>query len=158
MRTTVLEDDELVTGIVIPSPSRRSRQRYLKFRLRNAIDFPIVSVACLLVMDGDRVERVSIALGAVAPVPRRATEVEAFLQGRRLDGATVEEACAIAVKAALTLAGNGFKVPVVRALLRQALLDGLPQGEGRASSLQAGLELARPETRTPDGGAGPPSS
>jgi NADPH-dependent glutamate synthase beta subunit-like oxidoreductase len=158
MRSTVLEDDELVTGIVIPSPSRRSRQRYLKFRLRNAIDFPIVSVACLLVMDSDRVERVSIALGAVAPVPRRATEVESFLQGRRLDGATVEEACAIAVKAALTLAGNGFKVPVVRALLREALLDGLPQGEGRASSPQAGLELARPETPTPDGGAGPPGS
>ncbi len=131
-RTTVLEDDELVTGIVIPRPARRTRQCYLKFRLRNAIDFPIVSVACLLAMDGDRVEAASIALGAVAPVPVRAREVEAFLRGRRLDEATVQEACAIAVKAALPLDGNRFKVPVLQALLAQALLGDGAHGDSRA--------------------------
>jgi hypothetical protein len=32
----------------------------------------------------------------------------------------------------MTLAGNGFKVPVVRALLREALLGDLLQAAGRA--------------------------
>jgi thioredoxin reductase len=131
MRTTVLKDDKLVTGVSIPMPDRRSRQRHLKFRLRNAIDFPIVSVACLLVVDGDRVDQASIAVGAVAPVPMRATAVESFLRGRRLDAAAVEEACAVAVKDALPLGGNGYKVPVLQALLAQALLGDEHPGDSQ---------------------------
>ncbi len=120
MRTTVLEDDELVTGMVIPRPSRRGRQRYLKLRLRNAIDFPIGGVAGLP-GHGWRVSSGYRSRSARSLGPRRAKEVELLFEGRRLDGATVEEACAIAVKAAITLARHRLKVPVVRALLRQAL-------------------------------------
>jgi NADPH-dependent glutamate synthase beta subunit-like oxidoreductase len=157
MRTTVLEGDELVTGIDIPRPHSQSRQRYLKFRLRNAIDFPIVSVACVLTLDGETVEKASIAIGAVAPIPTRATEVESFLEGRRLDEATVAEACSIGVNAALALGGNGFKVHIVRALLRHALLDGPAEGAGQASRVKNEPKLADPGVGAPGGGTSRPT-
>jgi hypothetical protein len=43
-KSTVLAADELIEEIAIPAPPPGSRQRYLKFRIRNAIDFPIVGV------------------------------------------------------------------------------------------------------------------
>ena len=44
-KTTVLGPDELIEEIEIPAPPPGSRQRYVKFRIRNAIDFPIVGIA-----------------------------------------------------------------------------------------------------------------
>lgn len=46
--TTVLEPDEVVTEVLLPARPPGAVQRYLKFRLRNAIDFPIAGVACVL--------------------------------------------------------------------------------------------------------------
>ncbi|MCX5795344.1 MAG: FAD-dependent oxidoreductase [Elusimicrobia bacterium] len=122
MQSTALEPGELVTEVFIPALDPGSRQGFLKFRLRNAIDFPIVSVASVLAMKGGRLRSASIALGAVAPVPLRAKEVEAFLKGRIPDEATAARAGDIAVAACRPLAKNGFKVQLVRALLRKAIL------------------------------------
>ncbi len=125
---TVLDADEVVTEIAIPSPKAGNRQRFLKFRIRNSIDFPIVSVASVFTMENGRVKTASVALGAVAPLPLRAKEVEAYLKGRTLDETTAAEAGAIAVQGAQPLAGNKFKVQIVRALLRKAILDGSESG------------------------------
>ena len=53
-KSTILAPDELIEEIVIPAPPPGSRQHYLKFRTRNAIDFPIVSVAFCADMQGGR--------------------------------------------------------------------------------------------------------
>ncbi|MBT6504513.1 MAG: FAD-dependent oxidoreductase, partial [Deltaproteobacteria bacterium] len=42
MKCTILDHDELVEEIEIPAPETTNRQGYQKFRIRNAIDFPIV--------------------------------------------------------------------------------------------------------------------
>ncbi|HOX44163.1 MAG TPA: FAD-dependent oxidoreductase [Myxococcota bacterium] len=122
LRTTALAPDELVTEVSVPAQAPGSVQGYLKFRIRNAIDFPIVGLASVLSLEGARVRRARLALGAVAPVPRRLSEVEEFLEGKLLDEATAEAAAALAVRDAAPLAGNGFKVQIVRALLKKALL------------------------------------
>ncbi len=122
MKGTVLDADEIVTEIAIPAPKAGNRQRFLKFRIRNSIDFPIVSLASLFTMEDGKVKAASIALGAVAPFPLRPREVEAYLKGRTLDEATSAEAGAIAVKGVRPLAKNKFKVQIVRALLRKAIL------------------------------------
>ena len=67
---------ELITEVRLPEPSPGARSWYEKFRLRKAIDFPIVSVAVALDVDGGRVAAARVVLGAVAPVPWRATAVE----------------------------------------------------------------------------------
>jgi CO/xanthine dehydrogenase FAD-binding subunit len=121
MRATVLDDDELITEIAIPTPRAGSHQRYLKFRIRNSIDFPIVSVASVLRMKNGKVKEASIALGGVAPLPLRAKEAEACLRGRTLDEAKAAEAAAIAVKGVQALAKNKFKAQIVRALLQKTI-------------------------------------
>jgi NADPH-dependent glutamate synthase beta subunit-like oxidoreductase len=119
--TTVLAPGEIVTAVEIPPPPP-GVQRYLKFRVRNSIDFPILGVALNLGLEAGRVKSARVVLGAVAPVPRRAREVEELLVGRVLDEPTAEAAADLAVRAAQPLGHNAFKVALLRTLLRRALL------------------------------------
>ncbi|OGR61498.1 MAG: hypothetical protein A2X36_06985 [Elusimicrobia bacterium GWA2_69_24] len=128
-RTTRLEPGELVTEVFVPAPKPGSRQGFLKFRIRNAIDFPIVSVASVFAMKGGRLRDAAIALGAVAPSPVRVKAVEAFLKGRIPDEATAARAGDIAVQGCMPLGKNGFKVQLVRALLRKAVLSAGSEAE-----------------------------
>ncbi len=105
-------------------------QSYLKFRIRNAIDFPIVGLATVFTIARGKVTDARVALGAVAPVPLRVHEVETFLVGKPLDEETAEAAAAIAVRRVQPLAGNRFKIQIVKALLRKAILDA---ARGRAA-------------------------
>jgi NADPH-dependent glutamate synthase beta subunit-like oxidoreductase len=121
-KTTILGPDELIEEIEIPAPPPGGRQAYLKFRVRNAIDFPIVSLAFSAGMRNGRFHEARVVLGAVAPVPLRAHEVEDFLEGGEPGEALAQEAGALAVADAQPLARNRLKVEVVRALIRKAVL------------------------------------
>ena len=90
MTTTVLAVDELVTDIFIPSPRAGTRFSFQKFRVRNSIDFPIVSVASALTFDGAKIKEARIVFGAVAPIPLRAANVEEALVGRTANEETAE--------------------------------------------------------------------
>jgi len=122
MKCTVLDPDELVEEIQIPAPSKTNRQGYQKFRIRNAIDFPIVSLAYSFNLDGKKIKDANIVLGAVAPIPLRVQAVEAFLEGKGTSDKTAVAAGDIAVKAVKPLAKNAFKVQIVKALLRKMLV------------------------------------
>jgi CO/xanthine dehydrogenase FAD-binding subunit len=80
-------------------------------------------MATALTLKGDKVTDARIVLGAVAPVPLRAREVEAFLVGKPLTEETAQVAGELAVKGVQVLAKNRFKVQIVKALVRKALLD-----------------------------------
>ena len=73
----------------------------------NSIDLPIVSVASALIFDGAVIKDAGTVLGAVAPIPLRAVNVEEFLIGRKANEETAELAGAIACKQAFPLARNG---------------------------------------------------
>jgi NADPH-dependent glutamate synthase beta subunit-like oxidoreductase/CO/xanthine dehydrogenase FAD-binding subunit len=122
MKTTALDADELVKEVEIPAPPKESKQGYLKHRIRNAIDFPIVSVASVLSSEGDKLMNVRIVLGAVAPIPLRAREVEAFLEGKSANEEIAARAGELAVKAIQPLAKNAYKAQVVRGLIKKAIL------------------------------------
>ena len=68
-KTTVLEPDELIEAIEIPAQPPGSHQAYYKFRIRNAIDFPIVGLAFCAEMRDGKFHDARVVLGAVAPVP-----------------------------------------------------------------------------------------
>ncbi len=77
---TVLGSDEIITEIRIPKPAEGVRQSYLKFTLREPVDFAIVSVASMISMKDGLCDDVRIVLGAVAPTPVRAFAAEADTQ------------------------------------------------------------------------------
>ena len=122
-KSTVLAADELIEEIAIPAPPAGTRQRYLKFRIRNAIDFPIVGVAFRATMEDGRFHDARVVLGAVAPVPLRAPAVEALLEGQAPSAALADEAAALAVADAQPLARNQAKVEIVKALVTKAVLS-----------------------------------
>jgi NADPH-dependent glutamate synthase beta subunit-like oxidoreductase len=120
LRTT-LEADEMVTGIEVPKPPPGTRQTFVKFRLRESVDFPIVSAAALITVDGKLCKDAQIALGAVAPVPFRATNVEKAIKGKPLDARTAEAAAEAAVKGAIPLGANAYKVEITKTVVKRAI-------------------------------------
>jgi NADPH-dependent glutamate synthase beta subunit-like oxidoreductase len=122
MKCTVLDDDELIKEIEIPVSSKTDRQGYQKFRIRNSIDFPIVSLAYSFNLDGQTMKDVNIILGAVAPIPLRARAVEEYLEGKSISDELLIAAGDIAVRAVKPLSKNKFKVQVVRALFRKMFI------------------------------------
>ncbi|MHB8060898.1 MAG: FAD binding domain-containing protein, partial [Gaiellaceae bacterium] len=123
--STVLAPGELVRHVRLPIRGGEWRSRFIKFRLRQSIDFPILSVATALrVVDGE-IRDARIVLGAAAPVPVRARAAEAHLVGHRVDEADLDRVVRAAVEQALDgcrpLASNEYKLSVVRALVPRAL-------------------------------------
>jgi CO/xanthine dehydrogenase FAD-binding subunit len=123
-RSTILRPGELVTEIQIPAPRPGSKQVYLKFRTRKAIDFPIVGVAAVINVQAEKVTDARVVLGAVAPVPLRAREAEDFLRGKVLGEDVADKAAALALKGALPLGRNGYKAQIAKALVKRAILAG----------------------------------
>lgn len=124
LSSTILEHGELVTGVFIPD-QKGLKTSYMKFRIRNAIDFPIASVAVALRMEGEAVRAARIVLGAAAPVPLRARRAERVLEGKTPGEIEAAEAAEAALKGALPLGGNAYKINVLRALVKRAILKAL---------------------------------
>lgn len=121
-RDTIIRDGEILTHISVPPVQKDSRCAYHKQTERESYDWPICDVAVLLQMKGDAVATAKIVLGWVAPTPRRAVEAEELLVGRELDEHSAAEAAAIAVRTATPLAKNGYKVDVLRAVVKRTIL------------------------------------
>jgi len=122
LKSTVLEPDELVTEIQLPAIKPNTKSTYLKFRHRQAIDFPLASVAASVTTENGKVAAVRIALGAAAPVPIRIKEAEDFLKGKAISVEVAAEAAKLAVCGALPLGKNRYKVQVTKELVKKAIL------------------------------------
>lgn len=119
-----LKPDEMVTGIVLPTPAEGTRSFYYKLAVRKAMDLAMVGIAVSLVRKNGGCENVRIALGAVAPTVIRATEAEARVAGG--GGAErIEEAARLAESAARPIddqrASADYRRAMVRTLTRRAL-------------------------------------
>lgn len=73
---TVLEKDEILTDILLPSPDSDSYATYQKISPRRAMDLAVVGVAVGIWFSDGKIEDVRIALGAVGPTPLRAIKAE----------------------------------------------------------------------------------
>jgi len=119
---TVLRSDEMVTEIRIPMPGETSVQVFSKNRLRNAIDFAVVSVAVMLDLADGICCDARIILGAVAPTPYRALAAEAVIKGNPLNESIVAKTAEAALEGAKPLSQNAYKIEIAKTLVKQALL------------------------------------
>lgn len=118
----MLDTDELVTAVRFRVPEGYTTA-YDKFRVREAVDFAIVSLAYAYRMKDGVIEDARIVLGGVAPVPMERKKVEAFLAGRKPDEALAEAAAELAVEGTAAMANNSYKIQEVRALIKKMILD-----------------------------------
>ena len=119
---TILEPDEIVTEIRVPTPAPNTRSTYLKFKERDSHDFAIVGAAVVMRLKGKVCEDVRIVLSGVAPIPWRSPEAEAVLKGKAITPELAEQAGKAAVAKAQPLAQNAYKVPLTQAIVKQAIL------------------------------------
>ena len=120
--STILESAELVREIRVPRCAEGTRSAYLKFRVREAIDFPVAAAAVRIVLDGGAVQDARVVLGAAAPYPVRAHAAEDYLRGKTLSHETAERAAGLALQGSIALAQNDYKLQILKAMVRRALL------------------------------------
>ena len=121
-KTTVLNDDELVTEIEIPRPGQATRYSFSKFALRKSIDFPIVNCAAAIEFRGRVVTKARICLNAVYNTPYRTARAEKFLIGKRVDEAIADSAADSISTEAFPLINNRYKIQIARTLVKRAIL------------------------------------
>jgi 4-hydroxybenzoyl-CoA reductase subunit beta len=100
--------DEVLTNVLLPSASGW-RSVYWKLRRRGSFDFPVLSVAAAVKLDGKGiVELARIVLGAVASRPLLAPDAAAVLTGKTLDDATIAAAAGAAFDHAKPMDNTDF--------------------------------------------------
>ena len=117
---TVLQPDEIVTHVLLPAPGQRSATYEVRFKQSH--DWPLAAASVNLVMSGLTVRSARVVMGAVAPIPWRATAAERVLAGKAITEAIAAEAAAAAVAGARPMTGNAYKIQIAKTAVKRAIL------------------------------------
>jgi xanthine dehydrogenase YagS FAD-binding subunit len=120
-RMTVLRPGELLTAVRIPGTWAGAQFYFEKVRDRQVWDFPLVNVASAMKVSGGTITDLRIAVGAVAATPLRLTAVETAVAGKPRNEETADLAGRLAVEGAQPLRYNGYKIPLMRNLVKRAI-------------------------------------
>jgi xanthine dehydrogenase YagS FAD-binding subunit len=110
---------DLVLRVQVPENGRTSVYRQISEKA--SFDWALVSCAAAAKVDGKKLSKVRVVLGAVAPIPYQVQAAHEFLEGKELDDAVATRAAEIILKDASPYAHNGYKVPIAAALIRRTL-------------------------------------
>jgi xanthine dehydrogenase FAD-binding subunit len=126
---TALEHGEMLTAISVPTPSPASAASYQHISARGKVDISAVGIGVMLTMKGRTCANARIFMGAVGPVPMRASKAEGLITGRRLTKALVEGAGDIAARQARPIsdvrASASYRRRMVAVLTRRALQEAM---------------------------------
>jgi CO/xanthine dehydrogenase FAD-binding subunit len=87
---TVMKADELMTAVEFAQPGEGYVAAFIKSGPRPALEISTVSMGVAGVVKDGVIHGVRVSIGAVAPIPLRARETEAALEGNKLDEALFE--------------------------------------------------------------------
>lgn len=122
-KETTLALGDVITSVEIPVQPTGSKNVYLKLRHKEAFDWAMSEVAVRLTLSSGVVSDARIVLGAVAPIPWRATSAETLLKGKTFTATLAAQAAAEALVGAKVLTDNGYKINATKTLVEQALLS-----------------------------------
>jgi carbon-monoxide dehydrogenase medium subunit len=139
--TTALAPNQLLKEIVIQRPNLPSAGCYLKLMRKKAVDLSVIGVAFHGEVDesGNKLSRVAIGLGGVAPTPIRAPEAETMLtglaHGEALQALPVAALAAVSATRPITdiRATADYRRAMVEVFVRRAgekVIHSLFKGEG----------------------------
>jgi len=84
-------------------------------------DFPLLNVASAMVVSGGVIERIRLAVNGAAARPLRLKAVEDAVRGKAPNAETGVMAGKLAVQGAVPLQFNGYKIPLLRNLVKRAI-------------------------------------
>jgi xanthine dehydrogenase YagS FAD-binding subunit len=120
-RLHILRPGDLLTSIRIPSTWAGSQFYFEKVRDRNVWDFPLLNVASALVVSGSTIDRIRLSVNGAAARPLRLKSVEDAVRGKPPSAATGEMAGGLAVRGAVPLQFNAYKIPLMKNLVKRAI-------------------------------------
>jgi len=120
-RLHILRPGDLLTAIRLPAAWADAKFYFEKIRDRNSWDFPLLNVASAMMVSGNRIERIRIAVNAVAARPLRLKAVEDAVRDKSPSATTGEMAGVLAVHGAVPLQFNAYKIPLMRNLVNRAI-------------------------------------
>jgi len=140
-RRTVLQPGEVLTEIVVPLREDFTAS-FLRQGRRKALTLSIVNSAAGFAMDGQKISEARIALGAVAPIPLRATKAEQFLLGKKITSELFAEAAAVAATEISPIsdlrASADYRRKISMVLVRRALENALARQKPKADAQTVG--------------------
>ena len=128
-KLNILQPGDLLTAIRIPGTWAGAKFYFEKIRDRNVWDFPLMNVACAMKLSGNTIQGIRIAINAAAPTPLRLKAVEAAVAGKPANAETGKMAGELAVNGATPLQFNGYKIPLMRNLVKRAIAGAQPAQE-----------------------------
>lgn len=128
VHNTVLEGDELLVEVVVPSASFGRKQAFAKLRTRAAIDFPALNLAVAMQVEQGALAAVSVAVSAMAARPALIKGLD-DLRGKPADARLAEELGRRAHKQCKPLTNIGvdpeWRRDVLPVLVRRTVLRAL---------------------------------
>ena len=123
-RENSLQTGEVIVEVIVPTPGAGTRSTYLEAREKQSFDWPLVSVAAVLMSAPEfkSIRDARIVMGAVAPIPWRVPDAEAAIKGAPLDLARAKAAAEAALKDAQPMSDNAYKVTIAKVMVRRAIL------------------------------------
>lgn len=118
-----LHTGELIKELRIPKQTACTH--YEKRRVRNAIDFAIVSLASSLTVKDGIIEDVHTVFGGVAPVPYQIPALDKYLKGKPLTAQVATEAGQIAMEHATPMGKNEYKVFMCKDVIYHLVMDAI---------------------------------
>jgi len=89
---TILQEDEIITGIEFESSNINKNGCFIKLGLRKAMAIAVASIAVNLEIKENKIAQVRIVMGSVAPTPIRLTATEEFLKDKEVNDELIEKA------------------------------------------------------------------
>jgi xanthine dehydrogenase YagS FAD-binding subunit len=122
LRENVLEDEEILTHVILPPPGAVKSGHY-EVRYKQSHDWPLAFTTVVLTMTGNTIGSARVVLGAVAPVPWRSKPAEDALAGKPLNEQTAAAAGEAAVTEARPMSGNAYKVQIAKTAVKRAIMN-----------------------------------
>lgn len=118
----ILKPKELITEIILPPTSKKTKSFYLKQVARESYDWSLGDVAVVMEVSNNTCKSASIVLGAAAPVPYRSRQAEEAMENETINQENAIAAAKAAMSIARPLSKNGYKVPLFESIIEQAIL------------------------------------
>lgn len=135
-----IEADEILRSVRIPIGEGNRAACYLKYRTREAIDFPLVGVAAVLSLEDGRCGSARICLTGVLSQPFRARAAEGCLAGQKIDQKLAAEAAKVAAAETKVVSDLGcpvdYRKRIIQILVARAVMRAMEQGYEPARAIQ----------------------
>jgi len=112
-----LQPGELLLGVDVPTHAGERHERYVKWRVRGSIDFPLVSAALRFDLDAGVVKHARLVVGVLGARPKQVA-IEKVATGRTLNAALATELADLAHRQCKPLENVPYEAGHRRHLLR----------------------------------------